>query len=111
MSYYQFQGPVQGGFGGFGPGLMDDEQRRRRKHYQDPGRPYTGGVSAPPVKMPAYELEIQASPPAQAEQAPSAGPAAPRQAAAVDMGAGRASRTQASGTSGSENIARTCRSA
>ena len=88
MSYYQFQGPVQGGFGGFGPGLMDDEQRRRRKHYQDPGRPYTGGVSAPPVKMPAYELEIQASPPAQAEQAPSAGPAAPRQAAAVDMGAG-----------------------
>ena len=64
MSYYQFQGPVQGGFGGFGPGLfLDDEQRRRRKHYQDPGRPYTGGVSAPPVKMPTYELEIQASPP------------------------------------------------
>ena len=46
MSYYQFQGPVQGGFG---PGLFDDEQMRRRKrHYRDAGAPYSGGITVPP---------------------------------------------------------------
>ena len=52
MSYYQFQGPVQGGFG---PGLYDDENMRRRKrHYRDAGAPYSGGITVPP---PAAAIE------------------------------------------------------
>ena len=41
MSYYLFQGAVQGA-GGFGPGLDDEEQRRRRRHHQSAAAPYSG---------------------------------------------------------------------
>ena len=87
MSYYQFQGPVQGGFG---PAFDDDEQRRRKKHHRDAGAPYSGGISSMPSARPlepapsiiqnpvSYDIhDIQ----------PKAG-AAPRMSAAVDMGDG-----------------------
>jgi len=89
MSYYQFQGPVQGGFG-----PLDDDMRRRRRHYRDAGAPYSGGISQPQARLalPAPQ-QVGVSP----EEGPS-GPLAPqyapdralapRQGAAVDLGQG-----------------------
>ena len=85
-TWYQFQGPVQGG--GFGP-FDDAEQRRRRKHYRDAGAPFMGGTQALPTKferMPQYDVQVAQAPQDVEMQAPA--PAAPRQAAAVDLGAG-----------------------
>ena len=72
MSWYQFQGAVQGGYGGE---FDDDEHRRRRKHYRDAGAPYTGGASSGgPLeeggggsapfreKIPDYWTEVAAKP-------------------------------------------------
>ena len=49
MSYYQHQGAVQGG----GYGALDDEMRKRRRHFRDAGAPYSGGASQPPSQQPA----------------------------------------------------------
>ena len=86
MSYYQHQGPVQGG----GYGALDDEQRKRRKHFRDAGAPYSGGISQPPSQqplttgggpasaVPTYDVRVQQPQPL----------AAPRMGAAVDLGQG-----------------------
>ena len=85
MSYYQFQGPVQGGFG---PGLYDDENMRRRKrHYRDAGAPYSGGITVPPPAaaiervVPVEQYKLQ-------DIQPRHGGQAPRMSAAVDLGGG-----------------------
>jgi hypothetical protein len=86
MSYYQFQGPVQGGFG-----PLDDEMRRRRKHHRDAGAPFSGGNTMPPAgpakfqKMPEYNVQVADPAPPDHQGAQGA---APRMAAAVDMGQG-----------------------
>jgi len=86
MSYYQHQGPVQGG----GYGALDDEQRKRRRHFRDAGAPYSGGISQPPSQqplttgggpasaVPTYDVQVQQPQPL----------AAPRMGAAVDLGHG-----------------------
>ena len=86
MSYYQHQGAVQGG----GYGALDDEQRKRRKHFRDAGAPFTGGISQPPSQqplttgggpgsaVPTYDVHVQQPQPL----------AAPRMGAAVDLGHG-----------------------
>ena len=81
MSYYQFPGPVQGGFG-----PDDDEARRRRRHSQ--GGPYSGGVSSAPRPAPGMASAAEPQPIMPQYVTPSAPSAAPRQAAAVDMGSG-----------------------
>jgi hypothetical protein len=86
MSYYQFQGPVQGGFG-----PLDDEMRRRRKHHRDAGAPFSGGITTPSAgpakfqKVPEYNVQV-ADPAPPDHQGAQGG--APRMAAAVDMGQG-----------------------
>ena len=86
MSYYQFQGPVQGGFG---PAFDDDEQRRRKKHHRDAGAPYSGGISTMPSAKPLEPAPsiYQNMPYDIHDIQPKAG-AAPRMSAAVDMGDG-----------------------
>ena len=86
MSYYQHQGPVQGG----GYGALDEEQRKRRRHFRDAGAPYSGGISQPPSQqplttgggpasaVPTYDVQVQQPQPL----------AAPRMGAAVDLGHG-----------------------
>ena len=97
MSYYQFQGAVQGG--GFGPD--DEERRRRRKHHRDAGAPFssmgqmpqTATPSAPPAS--GYTglglgagAGVQPGPRAAPRMPQTATPGAPRMQAAVDMGQG-----------------------
>ena len=53
MSYYQFSGPVQGGFGPW-----EDEMRRRKKHHL----PYQGGVTKP-SKFEKPDYDVQMDPP------------------------------------------------
>ena len=84
MSYYQFSGPVQGGFGGF-----DDDMRKRRKHHSGAWGPYQAGASTAPSakfeQMPQYDVEMIGS---AKPQYALGGIAAPRQAAAQDFGKG-----------------------
>ena len=48
-SWYNFPGPVQGGFGPMG--AEDDERRRRRRDmHRDAGSPYAGGASGAGIK-------------------------------------------------------------
>ena len=97
MSWYNFQGPVQGGFGPLG--AEDDERRRRRRDaYRDAGAPYAGGASgAPPAdiaglkrEMGAWSMEDVVMPQDVTPSGPQQQlvPSAPRQAAAVDLGEG-----------------------
>ena len=90
MSYYTFNQPIQGG--GFGP-AWDDEMRKRRKHYRDAGAPYQGGSSG--IQTTPQRIDIGAEKAAAQElfgpSAPAPAPvpsSAPRNASAVDMGAG-----------------------
>ena len=90
-SYYQFQGPIQGGFG---PSL-DEEMRKRRKHSRDAGAPYGGGSSGIPTTRQRIDIGAQKAaaqqvfPPQPAAVAPpQQQPLAPRLASAVDLGAG-----------------------
>ena len=93
MSYYTHNQPIQGG-GGFGP-TWDDQMRKRRKHYRDAGAPYQGGSSGIQT-TPQQRLDIGAQKAAAQEIfAPAAvAPAqpqqlsAPRNASAIDIGAG-----------------------
>ena len=93
MSYYTHNQPIQGG-GGFGP-TWDDQMRKRRKHYRDAGAPYQGGSSGIQT-TPQQRLDIGAQKAAAqdifapAAVAPSQPQQmfAPRDASAVDMGAG-----------------------
>ena len=93
MSYYTHNQPIQGG-GGFGP-TWDDQMRKRRKHYRDAGAPYQGGSSGIQT-TPQQRLDIGAqkaaaqdifAPAAVAPSQPQQ-MSAPRNASAVDMGAG-----------------------
>ncbi|MBN93255.1 MAG: hypothetical protein CL928_04175 [Deltaproteobacteria bacterium] len=86
--WYNFSGPVQGGFG------PDDEKRRKRRDvWRDAGAPYQGGASG--GIEPDATGQYQASGPFAGDQAaydawgtqPQQG-AAPRAAAAVDLGQG-----------------------
>ncbi len=84
MSYYQFQGPVQGGF------ADEDDMRRRKKHHWDAGASFSAGISTAPSaakfeKMPEYDVQV--ADPSPADHQGGAG-GAPRMAAAVDMGQG-----------------------
>ena len=94
MSWYNFSGPVQGGYGPMG--AEDDEKRRRRRDaYRDAGSPYAGGASGGGI-IPYQQDQPQhpaSGPFAGGEQGGQAGydawgSGAPRQAAAVDMGHG-----------------------
>ena len=85
MSYYQFQGAVQGGYG---PGLFDDpDARRRKKHYRDAGAPYSGGITVPPSAAAAIERVVPVEQYKLQDIQPQAA-AAPRMSAAVDLGSG-----------------------
>ena len=85
MSYYQFSGPVQGGFGGF-----DDDMRKRRKHHSGAWGPYQAGASTAPSakfeQLPHHDVEMIGS--AKPQYTAMGGIAAPRQAAAQDFGKG-----------------------
>ena len=92
MSYYQFAGPVQGGFGPF-----EDDMRRRRKHYRDAGSPYAGGASvAPSLQQPKKQpmVDMISNQPADYEDIHKiqprmpAGVQQPRHGGAVDLGKG-----------------------
>ena len=93
MSYYQFSGPVQGGYGPW-----EDEMRRRKKHHHV-AAPY-GRQKQPVSRQSKYEqvpdYDVQMDPPDQqpAGQGPP-GPGPPRHAAAVDMGQGPVQMQQA----------------
>ena len=93
MSYYTHNQPIQGG-GGFGP-TWDDQMRKRRKHYRDAGAPYQGGSSGIQT-TPQQRLDIGAqkaaaqdifAPAAVAPSQPQQ-MSAPRNASAIDIGAG-----------------------
>ena len=92
MSYYTHNQPIQGG--GFGPS-WDDEMRKRKKHHRDAGAPYQGGSSGIQT-TPQQRLDIGAQKAAAqdifapAAVAPSQPQqlSAPRNASAIDMGAG-----------------------
>ena len=94
MSWYNFPGPVQGGFGPLG--AEDDEKRRRRRDaYRDAGAPYQGASSGvqqaeePGLPGPSAADAAWGMPQAPAGAgAPQQRQHAPRQAAAVDMGQG-----------------------
>ena len=90
MSWYNFGGSVQGGYGVFA-GDDIERKRRRRDAYRDAGSPYQGGSSGSLSSLPrggfsdaAWGDPSDNVQPAQAQQARHA----PRQAAAVDMGQG-----------------------
>ena len=92
MSYYTHNQPIQGG--GFGPS-WDDEMRKRKKHHRDAGAPYQGGSSGIQT-TPQQRLDIGAqkaaaqdifAPAAVAPSQPQQ-MSAPRNASAIDMGAG-----------------------
>ena len=84
MSYYQFSGPLQGGFG-----PDDDDMRRRRKHYRDAGAPYSGGITRLQEKAPIYDVQVKEPKWGAQPDPPAAGvPQAPRVSAAVDLGQG-----------------------
>ena len=91
MSWYNFPGPVQGGFGPLG--AEDDERRRRRRDaYRDAGAPYQGGASGAGI-APDAAGQYQASGPFAGDQGAydawgTQQGAAPRAAAAVDLGQG-----------------------
>ena len=73
--------------------MDDEEQRRRRKHFRSAGAPYSGGTqSQPHTQVPQYETQVEQKPGRipdyDVEIADAPGAAAPRQAAAVDLGAG-----------------------
>ena len=85
MSWYNIDSSAVQGAGGWGPGLFDDERKRRRKHYQFAGAPFQAGISPAPSSVGAAPEKFEQMPDYDVQMSPSA---APRFAPAVDLGEG-----------------------